>query len=570
LGNLLFSEGRWTEAHTAYTTAIQAAEALYAAAFMEAGREAEISENATLYIHAAFCLSHLGRFAEALARLEEGKTRTLAERLGRDAAQLQKAKPADQAAYREQLGRLRALEAEQRLGSDGRGLVVSSRSYTEIARDVEQVREKLNAITRRIRDYLPDFLPAPLDFTAIQALVTDEDAALVEFCVTEKESVVLVVQSAGEPEAVWIEGFTRNDLDGLIRDWIKAYFSQDDVYWQATIERVLNEIALRLIIPLHTMLQYDVTRLILMPQGSLFLLPLHAVPIGEEGVCVLDHYEVVYTPSATVLQRCGERVARARTQGLFAAANPTGDLYYTESEIQAIVPLFEEDTTVLWHEDATKEKILTNVKGCGYVHFSCHGQYDWETPSRSALYLAGSLPQDSKGQPGINLECALTLAEIEAKLDLTQTRLVTLSACETGLSEALGPQAEEYIGLPAGFLLAGAPAVVASLWAVDDLSTALLMGRFYRYHLQGDLDGADEGPLPPADALRRAQQWLRDKVTAKMVAEVWQQRAEALSAQGDPTCLHALNEQIRYELMGPNVYPFEHPWFWAPFTISGQ
>jgi CHAT domain-containing protein len=78
----------------------------------------------------------------------------------------------------------------------------------------------------------------------------------------------------------------------------------------------------------------------------------------------------------------------------------------------------------------------------------------------------------------VNLDKCLTLDEIFS-LDLEQCRLVTLSACETGLIDFKNTS-DEYIGLPSGFLLAGSSSVVSSLWNVDDLSTSLLMIKFYQ------------------------------------------------------------------------------------------
>ena len=73
--------------------------------------------------------------------------------------------------------------------------------------------------------------------------------------------------------------------------------------------------------------------------------------------------------------------------------------------------------------------------------------------------------------------------------------LVVLSACETGLGKQIA--GEGLVGLTRGFMYAGASRVVASLWKVDDVATAELMGRFYRGMLK-------EG-LRPAAALRQAQ-----------------------------------------------------------------
>jgi CHAT domain-containing protein len=91
---------------------------------------------------------------------------------------------------------------------------------------------------------------------------------------------------------------------------------------------------------------------------------------------------------------------------------------------------------------------------------------------------------------------------ISGKLDLKEARLVTLSACETGVTD-VSQSPDEYVGMPAGFLQAGAPAVVSSLWTVDDESTLLRMERFYHNHLERNMD--------LAAALRDAQLWLRDE-----------------------------------------------------------
>ena len=74
--------------------------------------------------------------------------------------------------------------------------------------------------------------------------------------------------------------------------------------------------------------------------------------------------------------------------------------------------------------------------------------------------------------------------------------LVVLSACQTALGKDV--KGEGLIGLTRGFMYAGAPRVVASLWKVDDEATAELMKRFYQYML-----GKEQ--LPAVAALRKAQ-----------------------------------------------------------------
>jgi CHAT domain-containing protein/tetratricopeptide (TPR) repeat protein len=72
----------------------------------------------------------------------------------------------------------------------------------------------------------------------------------------------------------------------------------------------------------------------------------------------------------------------------------------------------------------------------------------------------------------------LTAAEV-ALLDLSASRLAVLSACETGVGESA--EAEAVVGLQRAFHIAGTESVIASLWKVDDVATARMMGSFYRW-----------------------------------------------------------------------------------------
>jgi CHAT domain-containing protein len=195
---------------------------------------------------------------------------------------------------------------------------------------------------------------------------------------------------------------------------------------------------------------------------------------------------------------------------VLAIVNPTGDLAYAEVEGEQLARLFgEPHTQILLNDEATAAAL--KKRRASYLHFSCHGFYRWDDPLQSGLILA-------RGEP-------FTLAQVLGELKLDTCRLVALSACETGITE-VRQSSDEYLGLPAGFLQAGAPAVLSTLWPVNDLSTMLLIERFYQRHLQAGED------FP--SALRHAQRWLRS-VTA-----------------GEPT-----------------QRPFAHPYYWAAFTFAG-
>ncbi|MDX2014068.1 MAG: CHAT domain-containing tetratricopeptide repeat protein [Myxococcaceae bacterium] len=137
---------------------------------------------------------------------------------------------------------------------------------------------------------------------------------------------------------------------------------------------------------------------------------------------------------------------------------------------------------------ATREKVVSGgVSGSRLVHFATHGVLDLATPEKSGLVLTRRAPD---GRP---VEGFLSLADVYA-LRLSAD-LVTLSACETALGAA--QRGEGLIGLARGFLHAGARAVVASLWKVNDKATAVLMEAFY--------EGLLVKKLTPAVALANAQ-----------------------------------------------------------------
>jgi CHAT domain-containing protein/tetratricopeptide (TPR) repeat protein len=124
------------------------------------------------------------------------------------------------------------------------------------------------------------------------------------------------------------------------------------------------------------------------------------------------------------------------------------------------------------------------------VHFATHGIVNGEHPELSGIVLS-LFDEKGRRQDGF-----LQLSEIY-NLNLPAD-LVVLSACQTALGKEV--RGEGLIGLTRGFMYAGAPRVVASLWKVDDAATAGLMAEFYRAML-------GEGKRP-ADALRAAQVYM--------------------------------------------------------------
>jgi len=134
-----------------------------------------------------------------------------------------------------------------------------------------------------------------------------------------------------------------------------------------------------------------------------------------------------------------------------------------------------------------------------------------------------------------------------------------LSACETGQVE-LEDKLNDFLGLPGGFIVAGAKAVLATLWRIDDLASCLLLEKFF------ELWGDNPGCAPEALAL--AQQWMRKDLTVEYVKdkiEFWRKDIHDRKEE------KVLLEQCRYwrARRDVNSLPFKDEIFWAAFYLTG-
>ena len=172
------------------------------------------------------------------------------------------------------------------------------------------------------------------------------------------------------------------------------------------------------------------------------------------------------------------------------------------------------------------------------VHIASHFVYKSGDAGKSYLLLAG---QDKDGPPD-----HLTVEEFhkDVNLKLTDTELLTLSACDTGKSGS-EDNGKEVDGLGMTAELNGAKAVISSLWSVNDASTGQLMGDFYKRWA----DGA--GKVKKVEALRQAQ---LDLLLGKARVE------------GDGSRRGLGAEKSDEE--PPATYA--HPVYWAPFVLMGN
>ncbi|MCX7840277.1 MAG: CHAT domain-containing protein, partial [Anaerolineae bacterium] len=559
LGNLYFRERAWDKAYTTFSAAIQVGDELFATAYTETGRRAEIAETSALYARTAYTLLQLDRPADALTQAEAGRARLLGEALALAEAEtklpneLQHALAAKRRAIRE-------LEAEMRLPPN----TPARRDDRTLADLLRAERAALRDLVAQIQRDYPDFMPRGLTASQIAALAP-ADGALVVPIVTSRGSAAFVIPHGAETvdarHIVRLDDFTDESLNALLvgteenSGWLRAYITPyGTAGWGQDLERLTARVWEAFLAPIHARVEaFGARRVVVMPTGGLQLLPLHAAWRNVNGArrYWLDDVEITYAPSAYTLrasQRKSEGSPRPFGFALIAGVSEykqLGNLYYTRAEVEQIGEMF--GVTPLLDAAATPQAVIQGARGATYLHLSCHGAFAWDKdPLDSALYLTNDEP--------------LTLNKVFAEMDLRATRLVVLSACETGISD-MRQSPDEYIGLPAGFLQAGAAGVVSSLWTVNDASTALLMIRFYENHLQ-------RGQTPAA-ALRAAQQWLRDATSQELADLFATYRDTAPDAPTRMAYATAKEQMTRHATRTPNARPYASPYYWAAFGMYG-
>ena len=340
-------------------------------------------------------------------------------------------------------------------------------------------------------------------------------------------------------------------------------------FLQPHIRRKLYD---QLIAPVEGLLQGK-HRLYLVPHGPLHYIPFQALlaPDGETLLCDPGP-QLVYMPSATLLFRYGRAVpGRAPESCLALGYNGAGTdrLRFAEEEACSVARLTGGHALV--GTVPKKAELYHQAAHYRLLHLSCHGEFDPETPLASALRLAAAE--------------ALTGLDVLDHLRL-RCDLVTLSACESGLSRVR--RGDELVGLLRAFIYAGAPALIASLWRVDERSTRILMEKFYQQVQSG---------VGFAEALKRAQLYLKHltrrealEVLERYLAdEPFNQGLMALneSGTGSLPAMRVNRQRARAYLKGStaqdqrakaeteppeadNERIFADPFYWAPFILIGE
>ena len=362
----------------------------------------------------------------------------------------------------ETLKELPPSETRDSLLADNEKLLADSKA--EFLAESRKIREANSALYSSVLRF------DPLDLPDVQNVIP-ADTAVVQYFPTQTELFIFVVSR--DTFVLRSVEIASDKLDSQIVALLSA------VTRPGREDEKMNEARRRLHDVLIGPIEKDVASkkaLVLIPAGRLNFLPF-AILTDPQGQSLVDKKLLLELAKPTDFLRIASTTAKP-ISNVVVYANATLDLPSATMEGESITQLFE-GSKLFDGEAASKENFLRHGGGKDVLHLATHGMWDSSDALNSHLMLA-------KGQ-------RLSQQEI-FEMDLGETTLVTLSACNTAMSQR--HDVDFVASLAEAFWIAGSRAVVATLWSVDDESTGRLMSRFY----QGLKDGKSKSA-----ALREAQ-----------------------------------------------------------------
>jgi CHAT domain-containing protein len=423
---------------------------------------------------------------------------------------------------------------------------------TALEKEIEALLGQYREVQAQIRATSPRYAaltqPKPLTLAEIQQQVLDDNTLLLEYSLGEERSYLWAVTKTGItsyelPKRATIEAAAKR-----FRETLTASTQRNNRSRVAQAATVLSQMILE-----PAAAQLGQKRLLIVSDGALQYVPFAALTVpkslskdsNSEPLIVTN--EIVSLPSASTLavlrkelkgrkpasktlavladpvfssnderfQGTGKQ-GNLQEQQLARSARESGVTFerlpFTRQEADRILSLVPPAQRMQSLDFAANRATATNSELSQYkiVHLATHGILNSKNPELSGVILSLF---DEQGTPQNGF---LRLHDI-FNLNLP-AELVVLSACQTGLGKEV--KGEGLMGLTRGFMYAGAPRVLVSLWNVDDEGTSELMTRFYKKMLQ-------DGQKPTA-ALRAAQ------------IEMWQEKQ------------------------------WQSPYYWSAFTLQGE
>jgi CHAT domain-containing protein len=453
-------------------------------------------------------------------------------------------------------------------------------AYNQIIADMEAEKLLIWEQLRRLDPVLAGQIRVnPLKFSSIQKLLDKPTTAIITFYATVSDTLIFVVRQ----NEITLHNCTDlgfKDFHGsILQNWLGQYVKDKDS-WKEEFVGMLTELAKHL--NLNDLILWHlegISELIIVPHFALHQIPFAALPIGDNRY-LGDKFLIRYAPSCQVLEFCQQRPSPGNNLKCGTIEDATGDLPCASFEGEQLAVLYSipDNRRLKGRRQATVSNYRELAQTVQILHSSHHAQSRFDNPFESTLIL---------GDGCITLGQLMTPA-----WRLPQLSDVFLSCCETGLSitEITG----DSLTFSTAFLSAGARSVISTLWAVDDLATALFSIFYYQEWQQGK---------NRPEAIRQAQVKLRE-LTGNTLAAIYkpqltelleeklretgalrknsQAKRDACSS-GSPDYRQWDEEYKKYDKIGKQIYlsrnnlekscqdlkPFSHPFYWAAFTCTG-
>lgn len=507
LGVIAVAQGKLKHAEASFKKAIELTEELRAPIPGEEFRTAFFANRMSPYHELAkLCLIEGDmRVVEALEFVERAKSRALADALAGRITLSTEPRDDFEAHLQAQAGKLREElnYLYNQMHRSVRGTVQVQEPDSDLERELLERERKLQEISRQLQHRGARGENATddqhqLSITQLQAAL-GADRALVEYTTIDDKLAAFVVTDrrveivrdlGSESETIAEIERCRFQIDTLrygstrVRNHLPTLTERTQKHLRSLYERLLKAIETKI----------GDRHLVIVPHGPLHYLPFQALHDGDGYV--IERREVSVAPSAVVLQQCLGRLRHHFRNALLLGVADE-QIQHVREELHGLNRVFA-NVKRFSDEAATTEVLRKNSVDVEVLHIACHAHFRSDNPLFSSLKL-GDGWFTARDAYALKLNCGL----------------VTLSACETGMNAVAA--GDELMGLVRGFLSAGSPTVMMSLWTIDDEATTELMVAFY-----------DElaRTKSPATALRAAQ-------------------------------VRLLNER-------------PHPFFWSPFVLVGR
>lgn len=407
--------------------------------------------------------------------------------------------------------------------------------------DIVAIYKRLNIIWSELEPYYPDYVAIRKGITAkvddVKKILDDEVPMLIEYYIGEEfQTVFAFILQKGKdfPQIIKLD-ITPEELGNYVKelrmnienspDFMEEFFHKNEIL--NNFNKISNKIFDALVKPILLYIPEE-TGICIVPNKILHNLPFNALYDGQRYF--IERNPIVIAPSTTALkwgvnnnnQKADRNLVFCATSGI----NEVQNLYIFEKLAQEkIAPLFKEHK-IIKGKDATKKRLKQEMglqRQNGYwdiIHIAGHGIFASGNSLDSRLIMAEDPSEQNKDISAIEI-----FTEIRSK-----ATLVTLSACETGVSDV--STCDELFGLTHAFLFGGASSVLSSQWKVRQDVGESIIERFYKLWKSSDRNQAKYS-----------------KIKALQIAQK--------------------DVLLKKEFLGLSK-PWEHPNLWAAFQLYGD